>query len=182
MTGNDVTWPQVTESDPEVTSFDWSLLEVAVEGRKVTYTVRFTCYKTVARSRRQSRDRKSRHVTSGDRSDREVTSFDRKSPGYGCRRLKTRVYCKFHFLQGCSSKYEAVTWLEITSHDLRWPEGTRKWHYLTGSHVEVAVIRKLAYTVHFTSHKGVAHRSKQSHVRMMSRDLRWQEVTRKWRH
>jgi len=44
-----------------------SLLEVDVEGRKLAYTVHFTSYKAVARSRRQSRDRKWRHVTSGDR-------------------------------------------------------------------------------------------------------------------
>jgi len=43
-----------------------SHLEVAVEGRKLAYTVHFTSYKPVARTRRQSRDRKWRHVTSGD--------------------------------------------------------------------------------------------------------------------
>ena len=57
MTGNDVTSPQVT-SDPEVTSFDEKSLEVAVEGRKLAYTVHFTSYKAVARRRRQSCDRK----------------------------------------------------------------------------------------------------------------------------
>jgi len=44
-----------------------SLLEVAVEGRKLAYTVHFTSYKAVARWRRQSRDRKWRHITSGGR-------------------------------------------------------------------------------------------------------------------
>jgi len=48
----------VTGSDPEVTSFAGSHLEVAVEGLKLAYTVHFTSYKAVARSRRQSRDRK----------------------------------------------------------------------------------------------------------------------------
>jgi len=33
-------------------------LKVAVEGRKLTYSLDFTCYKAVARRRRQSRDRK----------------------------------------------------------------------------------------------------------------------------
>jgi len=37
-------------------------------------------------------------------SDPEVTSLDWKSPRSGCRRPKTRVYCTFHFLQGCSSQ------------------------------------------------------------------------------
>jgi len=42
-------------------------------------------------------------------SNPEVTSFDRKLLGNGCRRPKTRVYCAFHFLQGCSAQEEAVT-------------------------------------------------------------------------
>jgi len=42
-------------------------------------------------------------------SDPEVTSFDLKSPGRGCRRPKTRVYCTFHFLENCSSQEETVT-------------------------------------------------------------------------
>ena len=73
------------------------------------YTVCFTSFKPVARRRR-------RHVTGNDvtllqvtESDPEVTSFDRKSPGSGCRRPKTRIYCAFHFLQGCVSQEEAVT-------------------------------------------------------------------------
>jgi len=44
-----------------------SHLEVAVEGRKLVYTVHFTSYKAVARRRRQSRQRKWRHLTSGRR-------------------------------------------------------------------------------------------------------------------
>jgi len=35
---------------------------------------------------------------------RLTTKADRKSPGSGCRRPKTPVYCTFHFLQGCSSQ------------------------------------------------------------------------------
>ena len=84
MTGNDVTRPQVTGNDSEVTLFDrkssgsgyrrlenlslWCLslpkrlpassLELAVEGRKPAYTLRFIAYKAVACRRRQSRDRK----------------------------------------------------------------------------------------------------------------------------
>jgi len=126
VTGNDVTWPQVTGSDPE------------------------------------------------------VTSFDRKSPGRECRRPKTGAYCTFHFLQGCSSQEEAVTWQEMTSRDLMWPEVTRKWHHFTGSHLEVAIKgRKLVNTVHFTSCKAVPHRRRQSP------DRKWRYVSsgdRKWRH
>ena len=56
MTGNDVTSPQVTTSDPEVRSFDRKL-KVAVEGGKLAYTVHLTTYKAVFR-RRQSRYKK----------------------------------------------------------------------------------------------------------------------------
>ena len=62
MTGNDVTWPQVTGSDSEVTSFDRKSLEVAVEGRKLAYTVRVTSHKAVAR-------RGGSHVTGKDVTD-----------------------------------------------------------------------------------------------------------------
>jgi len=54
----------------------------------------------------------------------EVTSFDRRSSGSCCRRPKACVYCTFHFLQGCSTQEEAVTWQEMTSRDLRWPQVT----------------------------------------------------------
>jgi len=105
-------------------------------------------------------------------SDPEVTSFDRKSPGSGCVKPKTGVYCMFHFLQGCSSQEEAVSWQVMMSRDLRWPEVTRKWRHLTGSHLEVAVeSRQLAYTVRFTSDKAVARRRRQS------RDRKWRHVT-----
>jgi len=66
MTGIDVTRPQVTGSNPEVTPFDRNLLEVTVEGQKLAYTVHFTSSKAVAGRRRQSRDSKCRNVTSGD--------------------------------------------------------------------------------------------------------------------
>jgi len=55
----------------EVTTSDGSHLEVALEARNLVFFVHFTFYKAVARRRRQSRDKKSRHVT----------SCDRKSPG-----------------------------------------------------------------------------------------------------
>jgi len=125
------------------------------------------------------------HVTGNDvtwpqvtGSDQEVTSFDQKFPGSGCRGPKTGVQCTFNFLQGCSLQGEAFTWLEMTSRDLRWTEVTRKWRHLTGSHLEVAVEgQKLAYTVHFTSYKDVVRSS------WLSRDRKWRHVTsnnRKW--
>ena len=48
----------MTGSDPEVTSFDWKSLEVAVEELKLVFLVPFTPYKAVVRRRRQSQDRK----------------------------------------------------------------------------------------------------------------------------
>jgi len=111
-------------------------------------------------------------------SDPEDTSFDRKSPGSGCGRPKTDVYYTFHFLQGCSLQEEAVTWQEMTSRELRWPEVTCKWRHLVGSHLEVAVEGwKVVYTVDFASYKAVALRRRQS------RDRKWRHVTsgdRKW--
>jgi len=138
VTGTDVTWPQVTESDPE------------------------------------------------------VASFYRKSPGRGCGRPKNGLYSTFHLLQACSSQKEAVTWQEMTSRDLRWPEESRKWRHFTGSHLKVAIEgRKLAYTVHFTSYKTVTRRKRQScdrkwcHVTSGDRkwagsDVIWPKITWKW--
>jgi len=68
-----VTWQEMTSRDlrrPEVTR-KWhhlteSHLEAAVEGIKLAYAVHFNSYKAVARRRRQSRDCKWCHVSSGD--------------------------------------------------------------------------------------------------------------------
>jgi len=64
MTSRDLRWPEVTRKWRHLTG---SYLEVAVEGRKLAYTVHFTSCKAVARRWWQSRDRKWHHVTSGDR-------------------------------------------------------------------------------------------------------------------
>ena len=58
MTGNDVTWPEVTGSVPQVMSFTGSHLEVAVEGLYVKFWVRLNSYRAVTRKRWHSRDRK----------------------------------------------------------------------------------------------------------------------------
>jgi len=163
VTGNDVTWPQVTGSDSEVTSFDrkrpgsglkspktivycafdflqgcssqeeavswqkitsgdlrwpevtqkWSdltgsHLQMVVEGRKLEYTVPFTSYKAVAR-RRQSCDMKACQVTLSDRKWLGSYVIWPESPGSGCRRTKTNVYCAFDIPLGCSSQEEADT-------------------------------------------------------------------------
>jgi len=139
-----------------------SHLEVAVEGQKLAYTVHFTSYKAVHRSRRQSRVRKWRQWHQVTGIHLEVTSFDRKSTGSGCRKPKTHVLYIFHFLQGRSSQ-EAVMLQEMTSRDLWWLKVTQNWRHLTASHLEVAVeAQKFACTLHFTSYKAVARRRRQS--------------------
>jgi len=94
---------QVTSGDQKCPRSDVILtgshLEMAVEGRKLEYTVRFTSYKAVAR-RRQSRDRKARQVTSSDRKWPGSDVIRPESPGSGCRRSKTNVYCVFDFIWG----------------------------------------------------------------------------------
>jgi len=189
MTSRDLRWPEVTQKWRNLTG---NSLEVAVEGRKLLFTVHFTFCKAVARRRRQSRDSKWRHFTSGDQSHLEVTLFDLKSCGSGCRKPKTVVYCTFHFLQGCISQEEAVTWQKMTSHNLRRPEAIWKWRHLTSSQLEVAVEeRKLTYTAQLTSYKAVARWRRQSrdrkwrHVNTGNRkwpwsDVIWPEVTWKW--
>jgi len=160
-----------------------SHFEVAIESQRIPYTIHFTSYKAIARIG-------GFHVTENDvtwpqgtGSDPEMTSLDRKSPGSGCRSPKTCVNCTWHFLQGCSSQEEAVTWQEMTSHDLRWPEVTRKWRHLTRSHQKVAVEKQqLAYTVHFTSYKAVANGGDSHVTGNDSCDLKWPEVTLKRLH
>jgi len=116
-TSCDLRWPEVTRKWRRLIG---SHQEVPVEGRKLAYTVHFTFYKAAA-------CRGGSHVTGNDvtwshltGSNPEVTSFDRNSPARGWRRSKTRVYCTFHFLQGCTSQEKTVTWRELTSRDLRW--------------------------------------------------------------
>jgi len=67
VTANDVTWPQMTGSDPEVTSFDRKLPGRDCRRPKTSYAVHFISYKAVARRRRQLRDTNWHHITSGDR-------------------------------------------------------------------------------------------------------------------
>jgi len=165
-------------------SFDRSHLEVAVEGQNLAFTVHFKSYKAVARGSRCYVT--GNHITwpQVTKRDPEVTSFHRKVPGSGCRRPKTRIYCTFHILQGCSSQDEAVMWQEMASRDLRWPEVTRKWCHLTGRYMEVAVeSQELTYLVHFTSYEGgCPWEEAVTWQEMMSRDLRWLNVTLNWRH
>jgi len=157
-----------------------SHLEVAVEGRKLAYTVHFASYKAVDRRRRQSHDRKWCHVTPNAWSDPEVTSFGRKSPGSAYKGPKTAIYSTFYLLQGWSLQVEAVTWQKMTSCDLRWPEVTSfDWKSPKSG------CRRPKTGIYCTFHflqgccslvEAVTCQEK------MSRDLSWPEVTWKWCH
>jgi len=167
LTSGDLRWPEVTQKWRDLTG---SHMEISVEGRKLEYTLRFTSYKAVA-CRRQSRHQKARQVNSSDCIWCGSDVIWPESPGSGCRRSKVRFTVRF-------TSYKAVArrrrqsrdwkWRHVTS----WPGVTRKWRYLTGSHLEVAVQgRKLAYTVHLTSFEAVARSRRQS------RDRKWRHVT-----
>jgi len=165
----------VTVSHSEVTSFD---RKSPGSGCRKSKTCVYCTFHFIQGCSSKEEAVTWQEMTSRDFRWPEVTSFDRTSPGNGCRRPKTCVYCTFHFLQGCSLLEEAVTWQEMTSRELRCARVTRKWSHLTGSHLEEAVEgQKLEYTVHFTSYKAVARRRRQS------RDRKWRLVTsgyRKW--
>ena len=155
------TWPKVTRKWRDFTG---SNLQVAFEGRELAFCVYLSSYRAVTRRRRQLRDSKWHHVTSNDRNGPKAMSFDRRSPGSGCR-SKTRVLWMFELLQDV-----AVTWLEMTSHNLTWMELTRKWRHFTGSHLEVAVEgRKLGFCVRLSSYRAVTCR-------------RWKSCDRKWHY
>ena len=104
VTGNDVTRPQVSGSDPEVTSFDRKSPGSGCRRTKTrVYCVSLLTRLWLARGGSHVTEK---HVTLPQvtGSDPEVTSFDRKSFGSGCTRAKTCVYCAFHFLQGSGSQ------------------------------------------------------------------------------
>jgi len=79
-------------------------MKVDVDGRKLAYTVHFTYYKAAARSTRQLRDRKWRHVTSAYQKWPGRDLVWPKVTWKWLRRPKTCVCYAFHFLQGCTSQ------------------------------------------------------------------------------
>jgi len=178
VTGNDVTWPQVIGSDPEVTSFHrkspgsgcrrpktggfcafhflqgCTLQEEAVTWQKIT-----------SRDFRWAEVIRKRHFTG---SHLEMVVEDRKLV-YTVR----------------LTSYKAVD-RRRQSHDRKWCHvisGDRKWRHFTGNHLEVAVEgRILAYNVRFTSYKAVTHMRRQSRDTNDVALLGWPEVTQKWSH
>jgi len=135
VTGNDLTWPHVTERVSEVMSFARKSRGSGCRRpiRQVLGTFEFLqdCNSHEVAITCQE-------MTSRDPTWPEVTLFDWQSPGSSCSRSRSQVLGTFELLQGCNSQV-AVTWPEMTSRDPTWPEVTRKWRHLTGSHLEVAV-------------------------------------------
>jgi len=121
MTRNDVPWPQVAGSDSEVTSFDRKSTGSDCRRLKTGVYFAFDFLQGFSSQEAVQDDFTWRQVTG---SYSELTSFDRKSLGSGYRIRETCVHCAFDFLQGCSSQEDAVTWQEMTSRHLRWPEVT----------------------------------------------------------
>jgi len=122
MTSRDLRWLVFTRKCRHVSGRH---LEVAAESRKLVYTMHFTSCKAVDHSIRQSRDWKWRHVTSDDRKWPGSVVTCRKTPGSGFGSPKTRVYCTFHFLQGCSPgrmQSRDRKWRHVMSGDWKWPE------------------------------------------------------------
>jgi len=115
MCVSDVIWP--------------SHLEVDVKGRKLAYTVHFTSYKAVARSRRQSCERKLHHVTSGDR---KSPASDVLLPEVSWKWiLKTEHASTVHFTTYKAvphSRRSRVTGNHIMWH--RWTTVAWKWRHL----------------------------------------------------
>ena len=103
MTGNDVTWPEVTGSDPELMSFDRNSPGRCC--RRPISQVLGTFEHLQGCNSEVSCDRNWHHVTG---SDPEVTSFDR-SPKSGCTRPISQVFVTFELLQSVNSQQVAVT-------------------------------------------------------------------------
>jgi len=131
MPPRDLTWPEVTRKWRHLTG---SYQEVAVVGQKLTYIVCLTSYKAVARWRRQSHDRKWRHVTSGDRKWRHLTgnhlevAVAGRKPPYTVRLTFYKAVAR-RKRQSRDRKWRHVTsgdrkWL---GSDVIWPEATWKW-------------------------------------------------------
>jgi len=87
VTVNDVTWPQVTGCDPQVT-FDRKSPRSGYRRPKTRVSVHFTSYNAVASSTRHSCEGNDVKRPQETGSEPEVTSFDRKTPGSGCRSHK----------------------------------------------------------------------------------------------
>jgi len=147
----DITWPQVTKSDPELTFHQKLHGECCRRPKTRALGTCFSSYRAVTCSRCQSHDTKWRHMVQVTRSDSEATSFHWKWPGkvVGSRKLTFSV--RF-------SSYRTVTHSRWHSCDRKrrrsrkLQEVTRKWRHSTRSGLQKAAGgRKLAFWVRFRS-------------------------------
>jgi len=100
-----------------------SHLEVAVQGRKLAYTVHFTSYKAVAR-RRQSRDLRWPKVP---RKWRHLSGSHLEVPVEG-RKLAYTVHFTSYKAVACRRRQSLDRkWLNITSGDGKWPGSDVIW-------------------------------------------------------
>jgi len=174
MTSRHLRWSQVIRKWCHLTESPGS----ACRRQKTSVYCTFHPYKAVARKRRQSRDRKWRHVTLNDR---KWPGSDVIWPEVTWKWLKKAKNTRILYISHPTRLKLAGEGSHVSRNDgcdLSWPDVTWNWSHLTGSHLEVAVENQnLAYTVHFTSYKAVARR------RRLSRDSKWHHVTlkdRKW--
>jgi len=121
-----VTWQEMTSRDLRWQEVTWFYRKSPWNGCTMPKTGVYCTFHLLQACSSQEEAVTWQEMTSRDLRWQDVTWFYRKSPWSGRRRLKSGVYCTFHFLQACSSQVVAVTWQEMTSRDLRWQEVTRK--------------------------------------------------------
>jgi len=128
MTSRDLSWPEMTQKWLDLTG---SHLEIVAEGRRLMYTVRFTFYKAVARRRRQSRDMKLRHVTSGDRKWRHLTGSHLEVAAEGRKLVHTVLFTSYKAVARRRRQSRDKKWRHVTSGDQKWPGSDVKWQAVT---------------------------------------------------
>jgi len=138
MTGNYLTWPHVTGSDPELTSFH-RMSPGSGSRRPISQVL--GSFELLQGCNSQKAADTCQEMTTWPQvtgCDPEVTSFDRKWAGSGCKTPISEFWVHLSF-------YRAPTCRRWHSHDEiisrhpAWSDVTWKWHHLTGSHLEVAV-------------------------------------------
>jgi len=178
-----LTWPHVTGSDPEVTSFDRKSPRSGCRRPKTRLLGAFIllqdCNSQEVAVTWPGNYITWPHVTA---SDLEVTSFDRKSPGSGCKRLKTRGLHVFTLLQSCNPQDVAFTSQETTSHNLTWLKWPRSYPEVTSSDQKSSGTGCRRPKTHlfgsFMLLKGCNLQDVAvTWQEMMSCDLKWPEVT-----
>jgi len=151
VTENEVTSPQVTGTDLEGHHLTGSDLEAAVEGRKLAYTVHFTTYKAVSCRRRESRDGKWRHGTSGVRKWRYLTGSHLEAAVEGRKLAYTVHFSSYEAVAGGRRQSRDRKWCYVTSGGRNRPKGDVIWPEVTWKLLYNADKRRILYLSLFTS-------------------------------